>query len=1322
MSAPQNHTSDVSTTAPPTPPRRSRAGRKIVAVLLGGILLLVALLIWVVQFESGTRLLWNTSVWAMQGRLAGNFTGGTLASGIRLQQLSYRDATTVAAIDSIDGSWHLALSARRLTINYLRVGNVNLQLQPSPSEPTKLPASLRLPLALDLNDISLQKFRLQQGTTVTELSDLLLHGDSDGARHTLVLDRLTTPYGKASAMLHLDGQQPFAISGGAELAGAYEQEKFQLAATVSGSLQQLGIKLNASGDKLNGTADIVATPFDTVPLQRADIDLQHVNPQTFSAAAPQADLRISAKLAPLPGQSAALPVAGTLSIVNAIPGRIDQQRLPLMSANAEVQLDSSVQTLKNLRIRLLQNASIDGSGEYHIGTDGQDTGGDFALQIAGLDLHALHQQLQTTALRGPLTLKLTPTTQTVALALADPRFRVQLDGTLEGDKLTLQQAQLTAGKSRLQLDGSLITSGDMQYAAKGRLSNFNPADWIHAAPAKGKAAAKQPVSANINLEFNADGLLAPELQAQLAFRIYDSSYAQLPMSGSGKLKLAGQRLLPSTANLEIAGNKLQLNGSFGAPSDRLNLHVDAPQLARLGYGISGLLQLDGQVTGSLQRPNLKATYRAEQLAFGAHHLARLSGQADIQSDLNAALDSAKNKLMLSIAAQGYEGPDARLKQLDLNLSGTYGQHALTLHADGNVHTRPLLLDVAAHGKLTQNKGAYGWTGTLDQLVNTGFPRITLAAPVTLKLAADDISAGAAQLTIEQTAVTLQHFSLRQGQIASAGSVKALDIARLLELAQEFGLSELPFKTDLILDSNWDFALGESASGFFQLARKSGDVRINVSNTDVALGVSDIRLRADLQGNQIKLDSHAAAARIGTFDAKGQLALARQGKLLTLTPDAALQAQAELNVPQLKAIGALLGPQIALNGAVAMKLNVGGTLNKPALSGVINGDAMAVTLFDQGIQLKDGIARIVMDNNVIDLRQLEFHGGEGTLRATGKVQLGASNPDLNATIVADRLQLFASPDRQLMLSGQARLANVNEQLRIDGKFVVDKALFDLPKTSAPKLGDDVVVIRNDGKAKTGAAASSKEKLTAATEKPAGRFAPVMTVEVDLGNDFRFRGTGADLLLRGAMTVHSEPYSPLRATGTITVANGTYEAFGTKLNIERGIINFQGPISNPNLNILAMRRNPNTDTSVDAGVEVTGNANQPRIRLVSEPNVSDEEKLSWIMFGHGSDSSGLGQTSAAGQALAFLGNMGGKKIAKDLGFDQFSIGASESGLTDDQVVNIGKAISDKLSVGYEQSLSGAASVAKATWQLSRRWSVVARAGAINGLNILFNRRFD
>ena len=102
--------------------------------------------------------------------------------------------------------------------------------------------------------------------------------------------------------------------------------------------------------------------------------------------------------------------------------------------------------------------------------------------------------------------------------------------------------------------------------------------------------------------------------------------------------------------------------------------------------------------------------------------------------------------------------------------------------------------------------------------------------------------------------------------------------------------------------------------------------------------------------------------------------------------------------------------------------------------------------------------------------------------------------------------------------------------------------------------------------------------------------------------------------------------------------------------------------------------------------------------------------------------MGQRSASSQALALLGNYGGKKIAQGIGIDNLSIGSSESGLGNDQVVSLGKAITERLSVGYEQSLTGAASIAKLTWQLSKRWSAVVRTGTINGINFLYNLRFD
>ncbi len=80
------------------------------------------------------------------------------------------------------------------------------------------------------------------------------------------------------------------------------------------------------------------------------------------------------------------------------------------------------------------------------------------------------------------------------------------------------------------------------------------------------------------------------------------------------------------------------------------------------------------------------------------------------------------------------------------------------------------------------------------------------------------------------------------------------------------------------------------------------------------------------------------------------------------------------------------------------------------------------MVDQGVQLKDGVIRIALSQNLVDFQQVEFHGASGTLRATGRVRLDGAQPDLTASIVADKLELFASPDRNLSLSGSASVAN------------------------------------------------------------------------------------------------------------------------------------------------------------------------------------------------------------------------------------------------------------------------------------------------------------
>ncbi|PUA20833.1 hypothetical protein C7W93_10435 [Glaciimonas sp. PCH181] len=1297
------------------------------------VLAIVAVLIGV-RSESGTKAIWTTATWLSQKHLSGELIGGTLAEGVRLKNVVYQDATQQFAIDKIDGRWQLTLSPLKFSVSHLHIGTVEARMQPKPSTPMTLPTRLTSPLALSLENITLDKFSLQQGIPAvgkpTELRNLSLHGQSDRVQHTLVIEGLDTAFGNVNATLHLQGEAPFTLQGGAQLQGAYEQEKYQIDANVSGTLSALNLEVHGNGDKLRATANIAATPFATIPFQRIQLSASNVNPKLFSAGAPFADLNIQADLVPVPVSSAeknialeTLAVSGPLRINNASPGAIDKDRLPLISAQAELRLDSKHQQLSGLQIKLVDNASISGTGEYH--SDGEEKNtGKFNLNVERLDLHALHGQLQPTQLQGPINLALTPDTQEISLKLADKNISAKIDAVIDPKKVDVRLAQLTAGPALLDATASMARDGEAPFVVKGKLRDVDPALWIKTTAPKSTSAKKtsaekiaKPVSARINMDIDAAGKLTPALQLKLKFNVLDSVYDNLPMTGNGTINLAGKRLLPSDAHLSVAGNDAQLNGSFGVVGDRLNVKIDAGQLQRLGFGLSGALHLDGQVTGSMQRPAIKASYRAEKLQFGQHQVDDLSGQADIQTDLSAKLSAAGNKLQLSVEARGYRGPEVVLNKVSANLSGTFASHALKLESTGTVREKPLALTLAAQGKLIESTSGYGWQGTLSELKNQGIPRIALDGPLSISAAADKVVLGATRLTIADAVIALKNLSFDHGRVQSAGAINALKVNSVLDLIHEFTGNTPPLKTDLVLDSRWDFGLTDRATGFFEVNRRSGDLRVNAGRGDTALGLSELRVRADFQGTQVNLDAAVAAARIGTANAQVQVGLIALGNGLTVNDNAALSGAIKANVPQLKTVGGLIGPQVGLDGSLAMDVKLAGTLAQPTLSGAVAGDKLAVTLYDQGIKLRDGIARLTLEKNVIALKQLEFHGGDGTLRASGQLQLGKSNPDISATVVADRLQLFASPDRQLMLSGQAKVANVNDQLHVDGKFTVDKALFDLPKNTAPSLGDDVVIVRSNGKSST-TLLSEKAKLTRTAEKPAGSMTPIMNIDVDFGNDFRFRGSGADLRLGGTMTVHSEPFSPLRASGTIRVTDGTYEVFGRKLAIERGLINFRGPINNPNINILAMRRNQD----VEAGAEISGYASSPRVKLVSEPNVSDEEKLSWLMFGHGSDSSALGQRQAAGQALALLGNYGGKKIAQGVGLDEFSIGSSESGLVNDQVVNIGKAITEKINLGYEQSLTGAASVLKLTWQFSRRWSMVLRGGTISGLDVLFNRRFD
>jgi translocation and assembly module TamB len=141
--------------------------------------------------------------------------------------------------------------------------------------------------------------------------------------------------------------------------------------------------------------------------------------------------------------------------------------------------------------------------------------------------------------------------------------------------------------------------------------------------------------------------------------------------------------------------------------------------------------------------------------------------------------------------------------------------------------------------------------------------------------------------------------------------------------------------------------------------------------------------------------------------------------------------------------------------------------------------------------------------------------------------------------------------------------------------------------------------------------------------------------------------------------------------------------------------------------------------------------PQVRVTSNPPVPENEALAWLVTGQGLNSTGridYGALSAASAAL--LGRHGKPittEIAQRIGLDEISLqaasapAASGTQSTVNQVVVLGKRVSDRLSLGYEQGLSLATSALRLEYALSRQVTIRAEAGTTSGISIVYRRTF-
>jgi translocation and assembly module TamB len=332
-------------------------------------------------------------------------------------------------------------------------------------------------------------------------------------------------------------------------------------------------------------------------------------------------------------------------------------------------------------------------------------------------------------------------------------------------------------------------------------------------------------------------------------------------------------------------------------------------------------------------------------------------------------------------------------------------------------------------------------------------------------------------------------------------------------------------------------------------------------------------------------------------------------------------------------------------------------------------------------------------------------------------------ELNA--VAQALRVSARADQRLVVSGKLSGRLEDDRLTVRGALVADQAQFVLPEDSAPRLGADVVV-RPVARAKAPAGP---------VKAPPPRKPLALDIEISLdpGNNFQLSGNGLRTRLAGLVKLTTDPGAASltpRLRGELRTVGGSYKAYGQALDITQGVLRFSGPYDNPTLDILALR--PNLQQQV--GVQISGTAQLPKVRLYADPDLPEAEKLSWLMLGRAPTAGGGGGADNAlfqRAAMALLSGSGPSPAGDFMGafgLDEMSVGETNTTNADGTngatatTVKLGKRLSRDFYVAYERSIASTLGTFYVFYDLSRRFTLRAESGAHSAIDLIFTTRFD
>ncbi|MGD9403392.1 MAG: translocation/assembly module TamB domain-containing protein, partial [bacterium] len=325
---------------------------------------------------------------------------------------------------------------------------------------------------------------------------------------------------------------------------------------------------------------------------------------------------------------------------------------------------------------------------------------------------------------------------------------------------------------------------------------------------------------------------------------------------------------------------------------------------------------------------------------------------------------------------------------------------------------------------------------------------------------------------------------------------------------------------------------------------------------------------------------------------------------------------------------------------------------------------------------------------IDVFLPEGVGLEGTMTVDLAAKGPADDPEMDGKVGMRDLGIKIERLVSLMMQGDLTLKGTARKPVIAGNLSIQSGTINLPqkvKQMHPVEGPAILL---DTRWRPGAdslevAAAAPDSASEAAGRPP--FEADYDITLDIAHGFWLRGEGLEVELEGKLDIIQKKGLPV-ISGDLNASNGTFIFLGRIFNLDRGTISFYGEEEiNPSLDLVVT----SNIESYKLMIRLGGTLEKPEIELTSEPELTEGDIVSMILFGKPLDSLDEGQGDMLRSRTAEIAvAMGAARLSQSLsgqgGVDVVSLRSARGEGDQGSALVVGKYLTPDLLLTYEQAL--------------------------------------